>query len=196
MKAPRSGVEGSAARLDRPGFYLPWAQLSVYRNASWCKGRGRAVVRRGLGGGCVCSRGASSHSCRRIPNRDIAARPAVRQRGVGARGELAGRIAPANMAKRSGVSNLGSTADGCVRGGPSGRPSRLACWRSCRQSRARASAQHSIPKNLAAPGPAATSCLCAAAVLHCRSVAAGCADRLYGACGSVKRACVGGWASR
>jgi hypothetical protein len=191
MKAPRSGVDGSATRLDRPGYCLPWAQLSVPRNASECKRRGGAVARRGLVGGCACSRGVSSRSCRRIPRPGIAAWSATRQRGVGVAGAPAGRIAPAITVKRGVVSSLGSIASGCARGGQSA----MLSGGVCRQSRARASAQHSIPKNLAAPGLAATSASCAATALRCRSAAGGCADRLYGACGSVKRAGVGGWKS-
>lgn len=200
MKAPRGGVNGSTTRLDRPGLQLPWAQLSVHPNASACKGRGRAATHRGLGGGCVCSKGASSRSRRCLPKPGIAAQSAGRQRGVGAVGGPAGRIVPASTVKRGGATSLGSTASGAAQGGQS-RPRRRSNCRSSsrksrRSSRARASAQRRYSKNLAAPGPAVTSASRAAAALRCRSAAEGCADRLYGECGNARRGGVGDWVSR
>ena len=86
----------------------------------------------------------------------------------------------------AGASNLVSTGSGCVPSAPS-KTSRLhQAQRLPPTSRARASAQHLFPQNLAVPAPAALSCLCSAPALRFRSAAAGCADRLYGVCNNVK----------
>jgi hypothetical protein len=186
LKAPRSGVSGSATRLDRPGHSLPWAQLSVHRNASDCKGRGRAIARRGLDGVLVCSKDANGRSCRRTRKPATAAWRARRGLGVGAAGGPAGSIAAATRAKRGGASNRVVIGSGCA----SARRERKRPTR----RRARASAQRRISKNLAAFAPAATSYSCAAFGLHCRSAAEGCVDGLYGAYESGKRAGASDWA--
>lgn len=189
MKAPRSGVSSSATRLDRPGHSLPWAQLSVHRNASDCKGRGRAIARRGLDGVLVCSKDANGHSFRRTRRLATAAWRARRGLGVGVGGGPAGCIAAATRAKRGGASRRVVIASGCASARRKQRGKYLI------RRRARASAQHRIPKNLAAFAPAATNCSCAAFGLHCRSAAEGCVDGLYGACESGKLVGAGDGAS-
>ena len=85
-----------------------------------------------------------------------------------------------------GASNLGSTDNGDVPSGPNKNSHIHRAPRVPPASRARASAQHLFPQNLAVPAPAALSCLCSAPALRFRSAAAGCADRLYGVCNNVK----------
>jgi len=190
FKAPRSGVRRSATRLDPYGKALPWAHLSVQRSAAVCKRRGRSAARRG--DGSVCSKAVSSRLCRLI-HRPGTAAPLVRQeRGVGGVGVPAGRIGPRLMARPGGENSAVSIASGCMPNERSRKRSLPMPPKIHRPSRARASAQPQIRKNLAAPGRAAMNCSCAAAALRCRSAVDAYAVWLYGVFASVKRGGDGG----
>jgi hypothetical protein len=159
IKSRRLGAELNGLRtrgLAVGSSPLPWAQFKLTAPGEFVKGLD------GLDGGGVCSRDARSSSGRPITRPDTVARPVARQPDAGDGGKPAGSIARPptagkNAATRAAVIGVAApSAAAKTKPGqltPRSRTSRVPV----RKSRARASAQRTIPDFFAATALAVKS---------------------------------------